>query len=459
MAVAHETVTESHTGTSGSISQASFDISVPFTSNSKGLLVYTFNTSSTTDTATSVKIDPAGANTDVPAVTGGRAVDTAIEPADCKAWFLGSGLPTTTTTVRINRTNNTDELYAVAITVTALGTTEVHTAGIALLQDDGLVTQQNVDDGSPGTNSLRYAALYWGGSTPIGAGANSTSLGAGASIDLGARIAQTARETTAGQGSRPVGFDSGAGSDDRAAVHLAVREATGGSPQALTGSLFTKAPTFFTGAVTATYNLTGILFTKAPTFFIGTVTATRTLTGVLFTKAPTFPTGVLTATFSLTGSLFVKAPTFFTGTVTSGAVTLNGVLFTKAPTFPQGAITTGPVALTGVLFTKAPTFPTGAVTTTVTLTGVLFTKAPTFPTGTIGQAGTLFGNLYINTPLFFTGTMGQFGGSFWRPNPAGYTLNPVAFVRVGPNDLPPWPIEIHGNTFTKAPSFPVGAVS
>lgn len=33
----------------------------------------------------------------------------------------------------------------------------------------------------------------------------------------------TVRETTAGQGSRPVGFSYGT-SDDRAAVHLAVRE-------------------------------------------------------------------------------------------------------------------------------------------------------------------------------------------------------------------------------------------
>ena len=35
MVVAHETATESHTGTTGSASEASFDISVPFTANSR----------------------------------------------------------------------------------------------------------------------------------------------------------------------------------------------------------------------------------------------------------------------------------------------------------------------------------------------------------------------------------------------------------------------------------------
>lgn len=224
MAVAHETATESHTGTTGSASEASFDITVPFTSNSRGLLVFTFVVGAIGDLATSVKIDPLGANTDVPAVTGGRAVDAAGEPGDCKSFFLGSAsLPTGNATVRVNRTNNAETMYAVAITMTGTGL-EVHLAGIVLLQGDQTAAQQNVDDGSPGTDSVRYAGGYSGLADIVTAfipGANSTAL---AGIDVGARVANTVRETTAGQGSRPVGF-VGSGSDDLAAVHLAVREA------------------------------------------------------------------------------------------------------------------------------------------------------------------------------------------------------------------------------------------
>lgn len=219
MAVAHETATESHTGTTGSTSEASFDISVPFTASSKGLLVFTF-VNQIQDDAVSVKIDPAGANTDVPAVSGGRALDTATEPGDCKAWFLGSGLPTTTTTVRINRNNTTNIMYAVAITVTAA--VNPGTTGVLLEQENQALTEENINDGSPGTNSVRYAGVNSGIAdvvTLLVPGANSTELH---SIDYGARVVLVVREITAGQGSRPVGFVGS--TDDVAAVYLAVRE-------------------------------------------------------------------------------------------------------------------------------------------------------------------------------------------------------------------------------------------
>jgi hypothetical protein len=221
MAVAHETATESHTGTTGSASEAFFDISVPFTASSKGLLVYTF-VNANADDAISVKIDPAGANTDVPAVSGGRAVDTAGEAGDCKVWFLGSGLPTTTTTVRINRTNNANVMYAVCATQTAGANCEVYTPGIVLLQEDGTLAEQSVDDGSTGVNSQRYAGCNYGGPAVPTNGAN-TSSSTAVTIDYGARTAKVAWETTPGQGARLVGFTE-AGSDDRAAVHLAVTE-------------------------------------------------------------------------------------------------------------------------------------------------------------------------------------------------------------------------------------------
>lgn len=222
MAVVHETATESHTAAAGSASEASFDISVPFTASSDGLLVYTF-VNANADDALSVKIDPLGANTDVPAVSGGRAVDTAGEAGDCKTWFLGTAaLPTGTTTVRINRNNNANVMYAVAITVTAAAgmDTDVHTGGIVLLNTDGTLAEQSVTDGSPGSDSVRYAGVNSGLGTPPAQGASSTQLH---TIDFTSRGISVCRETTAGQGARNVGFSSGT-SDDRAAVHLAVKE-------------------------------------------------------------------------------------------------------------------------------------------------------------------------------------------------------------------------------------------
>jgi len=217
MAVAHGSATESHTGTTGSASQASFDISVPFTASTKGLLVFTFVNANAND-ALSVKIDPLGTNTDVPAVAGGRAVDIAGEPGDCKAWFLGSGLPTTTKTVRINRNNNANVMYAVAILVTAGGDTNAIAS--LIFEGDSTLAEQFANDFSPGTNSVRYAGVNSGLAAVPAAGANSTAL---QSIDFGARVIGTVRETTAGQGSRLVGF-SDATSDDVAAVYLAVTE-------------------------------------------------------------------------------------------------------------------------------------------------------------------------------------------------------------------------------------------
>lgn len=281
---------------------------------------------------------------------------------------------------------------------------------------------------------------------------------------------------------------------------------TSGGLQTLDGALFTSTPSFPQGTVTSTYALAGAEFTNTPVFPQGAVTASFQIDGVLFTSAPTFPQGAVTTSFELLGAEFTKAPTFFTGTLTVGAVTLDGVLFTNAPlfnagvltqeggpqplggtlfqstpTFPQGAITTGAVSLDGVLFTSAPSFPTGTVSATFTLNGVEFTSTPVFPQGailadqvlagaeflnspvffigTVGVQGSLDGVLFQNSPSFFVGTLTQSGGSFWRPNPVAYTLNPAAYDPVLRNEVPPWPIEVHGSVFTKAPTFPVGVIS
>jgi hypothetical protein len=149
-------------------------------------------------------------------VAGSRATDTTGEPGYVEAWFLGSSVPTGAQTVTVS-TTNAGIKTCTAVTVTASGDTEV--TGVATEENDQVLTEENVDDGSPGTNSLRLAAAYTGLPDIPSAGANSTST---SGHDHGARAFGVVYETTAGQGSRPVGFS--ASSDDVAAVYLAIRE-------------------------------------------------------------------------------------------------------------------------------------------------------------------------------------------------------------------------------------------
>jgi hypothetical protein len=166
-----------------------------------------------TDTITSVTYG----GTALSAVSGGLAQDTAGEPGLCKAYFLGSSVPTGPRTVQVV---TTDGLYsACAITVESVGDTAV--TGVVLLQENGTVAEQSVNDGSPGSPSIRYAAGHSGLATPPSVGSSSTSLKA-TEID-GHASACVCRETTVGQGSRSVGFTSGT-TDDRAFVFLAVKE-------------------------------------------------------------------------------------------------------------------------------------------------------------------------------------------------------------------------------------------
>lgn len=218
--IGFESSTESHTGTTGSQSQASFDITVPFTANSKGLLVFTYNANSNANDGTSVKIDPAGTNRDVPAVTGGLASDTVGEPGSCKAWFLGTGaFPSSNTTVRINRNNNANIMYAVAITVTAGANTYYNAGGSTpvLQEGDGAIAESFLNTNA--ITAMRFQCGYNGSNNAPAAGANSTLL---QSIDFGSFTAGACRETTAGSGDRSAGCT--ASSDDRAAVTLAIAE-------------------------------------------------------------------------------------------------------------------------------------------------------------------------------------------------------------------------------------------
>jgi predicted secreted protein len=64
-------------------------------------------------------------------------------------------------------------MWAVAITVTSGGDTS--TAGVLLEQENQALTEENIDDGSPGANSVRYAAVASGtNNVTTTIGANST---------------------------------------------------------------------------------------------------------------------------------------------------------------------------------------------------------------------------------------------------------------------------------------------
>jgi hypothetical protein len=219
---AHDACSESHTGTTGSVSEASFSWTHTPVGTPRGVVVWVFNDGGNTDESTGVTYDSEA----VSAQTGGVATHATAEVGHVKTYFKGSSVNTGAVTVVVNRNNNSQFLYAIACTVTAGGDTEVHEAGIVLVQETEIdLDEQNVTDGSPGTDSVRYAAVGIGlGSLPA-AGANSTLA---QSIDPGNENMGVVFETTAGQGSRPVGFDYGGPPDDAVGVFLAIRQAGGG---------------------------------------------------------------------------------------------------------------------------------------------------------------------------------------------------------------------------------------
>jgi len=251
MAVAHSSASESHTGTTGSTNQTAFSWTHTQTGTPRGVLVFVHVANST--------LNPVGTVTygsvTLTQVEGGAAIDSAGEAGRTDLFFAGSGLPSGNQTITVNRTSNAAIMYASAATVTAATNTNV--TGIVLLEGDGTMAEQSVDDGTPGTNSLRYAAAYSGLNAPPTTGANSTSL---TSIDFGNYTAAMVRETTAGRGARLVGFTTA--SDDRAAVHVAVRE------------LWNRTDTETVGAFTLTGNAATLARAYALTAEAGTFTAT-----------------------------------------------------------------------------------------------------------------------------------------------------------------------------------------
>jgi len=295
-AVAHDAASESHAGTTGSTNQASFTWTHTPAGTPRGVLVFVF-TRSATLTVTGVTYGGVA----MTAIGGGAAVDTAGEPGRVDTYFLGASIPTGARPVVVSRTNNATVMYASAATQTALTDTEIYIPGIVLLQQNGTYAVRSVNDGSPGTNSLRYAGGYSGGANVLAAGAGSTVLN---SIDFGAYTATTARETTAGQGARNVGFTWGT-SDDRAAVHLAVREippvttlATGTDPAAATivpGAAATDVDLFTLQTASGTEAITSVTVNLSTSSGVGRLAITNNAgTELGFTTTPVTGSNTIT---------------------------------------------------------------------------------------------------------------------------------------------------------------------
>ena len=224
-AFAFDAGSESHAGTTGSASEGSFQWNHGGASaNVKGVIVFTF-VNANADDATAVTYG----GVSMSPVVGGRAVDTAGEPGDCKAWILASDtIPQGTQQVVVTRNNNANVMYAVAVTFT--GAYPIQIINTPTLQStDGTLAEQSINTGT--TSCIRLAGINSGlaaivdnpttpGTNNLSRGANSTEV---ANIDFGARVIQVVRETTGGSGARSVGF-SASTSDDRAAVYLAVAQ-------------------------------------------------------------------------------------------------------------------------------------------------------------------------------------------------------------------------------------------
>lgn len=219
MAVAIDAATPSHTGTTSSTSQTFFDtLHTPVAASVQGVLIFVMGDGAPEDIISSVTYG----GVDVPAVGGGFAADTALEVGFCKAFHLGADIPSGPQTVRVNRANNATSVFAGIITLTA-STPQTSYAGVFTQGGDTIPSGINIDDGSPGGDSLRFMGAHFG----FGGIASTTDIAAGSSrllyLDYGSTGAVVVRENTAGPGSRPVGAVKG-NPDDWAAVYLAITE-------------------------------------------------------------------------------------------------------------------------------------------------------------------------------------------------------------------------------------------
>jgi hypothetical protein len=213
--------TESHTGTTGSVSQASYTWALGQAGDApKGIVVFTMQGVSATEVATAVTYG----GVSLSKVSGASAADTSTEPGRVTAWFLGSSVPSGAPTggIVVTRTNNTTVQYAVGFLLG--GARDTRIVGTPVLeQENGTIAAQTIDDGlGSGQTSIVLAAAYSGDNTPAPAAATSMTT-AGQLSGTYAYSFGSAYETTPTFGSRSRGC-SQTTSDDRAHVIIAVTD-------------------------------------------------------------------------------------------------------------------------------------------------------------------------------------------------------------------------------------------
>ncbi len=237
MAVAHDAASESAVSTNA----ATFSWTHTPVGTPRGAIVYVLTVGNS-----GVALDTAVTYGGTAMTLVGSGADTDTEPAIVRCYYLDN-VAAGAQSIVVTRTNNAVQMMGMAATVTAASATQ--TVGLVTQGGSSETIGANttgtgtaasgslpINDGSPGTNSVRYCAYYTGAATPLAPGTDSTLLN---NHDFTAFGWTMVRETTAGQGIRFVGMATGT-VDDRAAVYVAVREIPPGPAKAVLVQLHSR---------------------------------------------------------------------------------------------------------------------------------------------------------------------------------------------------------------------------
>lgn len=418
---------ESHTGTTGSVSQASYTWALGIAGDApRGVVVFTMQGVLAADAVTAVTYGGVA----LTKVTGGAAADTVTEPGRVTTWLLGASVPSGAQSVVVTRTSNTATCYGVGFLLG--GSAAIVSYGTpGYMMENGAAVALTINPGT--ATSIVLAALYTGGSTAPTASTGMTlaqTLSGSYAYAFGA-----AYETTPTTGSRARGLV--AATDDLAYVVCAFREVAGVVSYAATGRVdavsglsgsatVKRAATGAAGAVvtgisgTATVTETVSIYpatghVDSSTAVSGTATVKRAASGVAGSVvtgasaaalAKHFATGSASVVTTLSGAAFRRYSA--TGTVAAvtgssatpktkraatgsaaAATGLNGTAAAKHPvTGLAGAVTTG---TSGVVTVKRRTSGTPSINVVTVLSGAAtVTEAPTGNYAT-GQADAVTG--------------------------------------------------------------------
>ena len=359
MAVSLIRSAESHSGTTGSVSEVSFTFAVGQAGDApKGILVFVFQGVLDTDQITSVTYG----GTSVPALSGANAYDTSTEKGRCKTFFLGVNVPSGAPSggVVVNRTNSTTTMYAVAYLLG--GAANLRSFGTPyVLNNNAVMAQQSFAAGA--TTTQIFAAAYSGGVT-VPTGTNMT-IGTGTYLLYAAYAFFSGYETTPTTGTRTRGFICA--TDDLGYVILAVGEVVGyaatGQADAVSGlsgaATVKRAATGAAGAIVTAASSTANV-TRAASGVAGDVVTGLSGTATVTEGVSVYPaTGQADASTAVSGTATVKRAA--TGVVDAATALPSAALTVKRAA--TGSVSTS-TDLSGAATAKHPaTGVAGAVTT------------------------------------------------------------------------------------------------